>query len=354
MNAPVRVFANHAEAYASAGLPVFPVNTRDKRPAVKGWQNANPYRARAWASEPKLGDADGVGLLMGAPSGLTEIDVDGVGDAWLALALEQFGETPIKIRTASGKAKLWYRHNGEGRHIRPFNGQPIDVLGSGFSIAPPSRREDLSSAYRFLSGSLDDVPALPSIRAPREGFVRIPEAVQKGGRNDALWRYCMAQARHCDDEAALVDVAATWADAFPDPLTAAEIERCAKSAWKYEASGRNYLGLRKPQVMEGDKIMDDLLDQPEAFTLLQMFQRWHSNRQSFAIAPTAMSAAGSPPWPRRRIENARDVLLQRGFVEELAAPIRGRKSGLYRLSDQIGRSAKDHNTPFSLGVRGRA
>jgi len=100
--------------------------------------------------------------------------------------------------------------------------------------------------------------------------------------------------------------------------------------------------------------MDDLLDQPEAFTLLQMFQRWHSNRQSFAIAPTAMSAAGSPPWPRRRIENARDVLLQRGFVEELAAPIRGRKSGLYRLSDQIGRSAKDHNTPFSLGVRGRA
>jgi len=176
VNAPVRIFAQHAEEYASAGLPLFPVDTRQKRPVVRGWQIADPYRARAWASAPKLGDADGVGLVLGALSGLTEIDVDGVGDAWLALAVEQFGETPITIRTASGKAKLWYRHNGERRHIRPLKGQPIDSPGNGFTIAPPSWREHLSSAYAFISGGLGDVHRLPAARAPLEGFGRLPEA----------------------------------------------------------------------------------------------------------------------------------------------------------------------------------
>jgi len=70
---------------------------------------------------PKLGDADGVGLLMSAPSGLTEIDFEGDGDAWLKPALEQFGETSVKIRTATGKAKLWYRDNGEGVTLGPFD-----------------------------------------------------------------------------------------------------------------------------------------------------------------------------------------------------------------------------------------
>jgi hypothetical protein len=345
VNAPLRIFALHAHEYAEVGLAAIPVDTRRKKPTVKGWQRATPRLALNWAKNQRLGSADGLGIIMGKPSGITEIDVDGVGDAWMSLAIERFGETPILIRTASGKSKLWYRHDGEGRHIRPFVGQPIDILGSGFTIAPPSYREDLATSYIFLAGGLNDLERLPRIQP--QAFERAAESVKQGQRNESLWYYCMTQARHCDDVAALVDVAATWAQAFPDPLPTSEVERCALSAWKYEANGRNFLGLRKPQITAGDKIMDDLLDHPEAYTLLQMFLRWHGNRQSFAIAPTAMSEAGSPPWPRRRIERARDILLQRGFIEELAAPIRGKKSGQYRLSAQIGRFAKDHSTPFS-------
>lgn len=348
MNAPFRIFAQHVEDYASEGLPVFPVDARNKRPAVRGWQKASPQKARTWASVPKLGDASGVGFLMGKASGVTEIDVDGVGDAWVSLALERFGETPVMIRTPSGKAKLWYRHNGEGRHIRPFADQPIDILGGGFTIAPPSYREDYAASYSFVSGGLDELGCLPGLKA--QAFERAAEGVRQGQRNDALWRYCMAQARHCDDVEALLDVAATWASAFPDPLSSTEIERCTRSAWKYETEGRNFLGLRKPQVTKGDRTMDRLLDQPDAYTLLQFFCRWHSHRPFFAIAPTAMSEAGSPPWPRRRIERARDVLLQRGFIEELAAPQKGKAPGQYRLVEQIGRFAKDHNTPFSPGA----
>ena len=78
--------------------------------------------------------------------------------------------------------------------------------------------------------------------------------------------------------------------------------------------------------------MDALLDEPDAFTLLAMFQRWHGNRPHFAIAPRAMSAAGSPPWHRTRIERARDLLLHRGFIVELAEP-RRKRTGLYRLAE---------------------
>lgn len=66
--------------------------------------------------------------------------------------------------------------------------------------------------------------------------------------------------------------------------------------------------------------MDALLDAPDAILLLSLFERLHSGRQSFAISPTAMSKAGNPPWHRSRIERGRDVLLERGFLEEVTGP----------------------------------
>ena len=331
----MNVFAQNACEYADRGLGAFPVDTRHKRPSVKGWQTATPLQARKWAKSARLGSVDGLGIVMGKQSWVTEIDVDAVGEAWLAAAVQRFGETPISIITASGKNKLWYRHNGEGRMIRPFEGLPIDVLGAGFTIAPPSWREDLGASYEFCTGSLSDIANLPTIPTEALGTTsyQVAEAVQSGQRNQSLWRWCMAHARHCDDIAALIDAAATWVSAFPDPLSAKEIERCAKSAWNYESSGRNYLGLKKPQLTEGDLTMDTLIDHPEAFALHKLFQRWHGRRSSFAIAPRAMSEAGNPPWPRRRIELARDILLERGYLEELAAPAKAkRKAGLYRLN----------------------
>lgn len=342
------VYAQNFGAFANAGLPVFPVDTKAKRPAVRGWQDATARRARGWASKPKLAAADGLGIVMGAPSGLVEVDVDAVGDAWVQAAVERFGDTPIIIRTASGKAKLWFRHNGEGRSIRPFPGLPVDILGGGFTIAPPSWRDDLGASYTFVRGGVADLRNLPVMR-PAECLKRVPEAVRQGDRNTALFRHCMTQARHCDDVEALLDVAMTWASCLPEPLSAAEVEQCARSAWRYETRGRNFLGLRKPQLCEADVTMDALLDAPEALVLLQMFQRWHAHRSTFAIAPRAMSERGSPPWPRGKIEAARDVLIERGFIEEVSAPSKEqRKAGIYRLRPGLPGYGHNHYTPSPL------
>lgn len=348
MGSVQRVYADNVGAYVAAGLPAFPVDARAKRPAVRGWQRATPRRAHAWARSKRLGEADGVGLLMGKSSGLTEIDIDAVGDAWTAAAIERFGETPIVICTASGKAKLWYRHSGERRQIRPIADQPIDVLGDGFTIAPPSWREDLGAGYRFAKGNIDSIADLPPLGRDALGERAAP-TVSVGERNGCLWRYCMTQARHCDDLEALIDVAATWSSALGEPLSSLEVAGCARSAWSYEATGRNFIGLKKPQLNPGDVAMDELLDEPEAFVLFQMFNRWHGAGK-FAIAPRAMSEAGSPPWPRRRIEQARDVLLERGYLQEVSPPSRGRrKSGRYQLAAKMPRSAHNHYTPSPQG-----
>ncbi|KEP68548.1 hypothetical protein DL1_11465 [Thioclava dalianensis] len=342
------IYSHHAAEFADRGIPVFPVDTRAKRPAVKGWQQANTKKSRAWAISPKLGAAEGLGIVMGKPTGIVEVDVDAVGDSWLAMALDRFGETPITIKTASGKSKLWYRYNGEVRSVRPFEGEPIDILGGGFTIAPPSRRFDLGASYQFLSGNLDDIANLPTIppKALIGGSRRLAETVKQGERNDSLWRWCMAEARLCDDVDALVDAAATWAGSFLEQLSAKEIERCALSAWSYESTGRNYLGHKRPQINTGDVVMDDLIDQPEAYALYMLLRRWHSNRPSFAIAPRAMSEHKNPPWPRGKIALARDVLIERGFIEQLREPDkRLRKSGVYKLSARLPGSRHNHNTP---------
>lgn len=350
------VFAQHAPTYADAGLAVFPVDTQAKRPSVRGWQRSELRATREWIS--RFGDADGLGVCMGERTRLVEADVDLVGDAALAAALERFGETPVTIQTANGKHKLWFRHAGEGRRIRPIAGLPIDILGAGFTIAPPSFRPDLGRSYGFLTGGLADLDRLPTIRAGAldVGCQRAAEAVREGERNTVLWRWCMVEARFCDDVDALIDCAQTWAAAMAAPLDTGEVTRTARSAWQYEVRGRNFVGLHCPQVDAGDVQMDDLRDVPDAFFLLHLFRRYHRNKRSFHIKPDAMSLARNPPWGRRRIERARDVLIARGHVEVLRAPnAPARTPGLYRLRPTTVKTTDYHLHPFPLplGAGGR-
>ena len=343
------VFAQFAPIYADAGLATFPVDTRHKRPAVTNWQRGGLPATRAWAE--KFGDADGLGLCMGERSRIVEVDIDMAGDAALGAALERFGDTPIKIRTASDKSKAWYRHSGEGRRTRPFKGLAIDILGDGYTIAPPSYRPDLGRRYEFLTGSLDDLDRLPAIRADAldASCHRVAEAVREGERNNTLFLWCMVEARHCDDVDALIDAAQTRASAMPVPLSIREIEQTARSAWGYEIGGRNIVGLRRPQITQRDKALDDLNNETDAYWLLDMLSRYHRNKKAFAIAPAAMSDAGNPPWHKTRIVRARDILIERGYLKVFAPPnARARKAGLYYLT----RSESDHNhltppPPFS-------
>ena len=236
------VFATWQPEYARHGIATFPVRLGPrKKPAVRNYLSLGTIRSRALASQ--FPDALAFGFGLGNRSGVTVVDVDTTDERQLADALDRHGQTPIVIGTAKG-FHCWYRHNGERRSIRPNRKLPIDILGAGFAVAPPS--QGASAHYRFLQGSLDDLTGLPVLRnAPALAVLaraQVSPVASLGARNDTLFRLALTAARGCDDLDALLDAVRAQNENYLPPLGADEVFSVAELAWRYEQEGRNYSG----------------------------------------------------------------------------------------------------------------
>src|SRR5262249_44394084 len=170
--------------------------------------------------------------MCGRRSDVTVLDVDTTDERILAEAINRHGKTRLIARSGSGHFQAWYRHNGERRRIRPDRNVPIDILGAGFVVAPPS--QSAKGSYQFLSGSLDDLARLSVMQnVPVEAWdnSRLVAEIKQGQRNSKLFSECLEAARHCDDFDALCDVARTRNSEFLPPLEDDEVMRTAASAW---------------------------------------------------------------------------------------------------------------------------
>ena len=87
------------------------------------------------------------------------LDVDTTDERVLSDAMNRHGQTPIVVRSGSGKFHALYRHNNERRSVRAWEGLPIDLLGAGLAIAPPSLVA--KGQYQIIQGRLDDLDRLP-------------------------------------------------------------------------------------------------------------------------------------------------------------------------------------------------
>ena len=120
----------------------------------------------------------------------------------------------------------------------PIPSMPIDILGDGFVVAPPSIGDE-GARTRSSRASLADLADLPVLRnPPAAARVAVRGSVGEGHRNTTLWRHCMAQARFCDDFDALLDVARTANASYMPPLSDAEVVKIARSAWGYRSAAR--------------------------------------------------------------------------------------------------------------------
>ena len=111
------------------------------------------------------------------------------------------GKSPFVVRSGSGKFQAWYRHAGESRRIRPNPNEPIDILGGGRVIAPPSR--GAKGTYQIIQGTLDDLDRLPPMRHAESPIHDARRArgghIPKGQRNGTLHREACLQVRHARD-----------------------------------------------------------------------------------------------------------------------------------------------------------
>ena len=86
--------------------------------------------------------------------------------------------------------------------MRAWDGLPIDLLGAGLAIAPPS--VVTKGQYQIIQGHLDDLDHLPIMRELEDRLYASrasgPRPHKHGvGRNNDLWRRAMREAHHVDD-----------------------------------------------------------------------------------------------------------------------------------------------------------
>lgn len=329
------VFAEWQPRYAEAGIPTFPV--RNKKPAIRGYLKTGPSLSASWRD--KFGDAPGLGFSC-ERAGVTILDVDTPDERVLADALSEYGDTPVIVQSGSGNFQAWFRHNGERRKIRPDKDKPIDILGGGFVVAPPSQGS--KGAYRFLSGSLNDLPSLPVLQLPDAANDHAPalpapapdpDLVDVGKRNDALWRACMRHAKTCASFDDLLSFAhGANAEMLAVPLPAGEVVTLAQSAWSKQCSGENRFGSEMVVGVKASQL--DRIDDPFALMLMmKLRQRWRDG-ETFHVANAMAETMPSGGWPRKRFAAARLTLERAGLLVMVRPPLKGERGGpaVYRFA----------------------
>ncbi len=306
------VFAEWQPRYAEHGVATFPV--ADKRPSVRHWQNVGLNGSSQLAM--KFADADAFGFQCGRRNRITLVDIDSQDERVVGEAIRLFGESPIIWRTGSGNHAMPFRYNGEQRRIRVVPGLPIDLLGGGFAVAPPS--VGAVGRYEFLQGNLTDLNRLPVARIPQpkrpQSTLRDHSGIAEGERDNTLFKHALSHAPFVDDLDALIDVVRTRnMDCMP-PLPEAQVLKIASSAWNYEQDGRNLAG-RGQAVVTSHGLIDGLMhENPDAFLLLMLLKRHHWGR-GFFIANAMASTMPGGGWTVRRLQAARKTLIKKSYIE---------------------------------------
>ena len=326
------VFGEWQPVYAAVNVPTFPVKIvgNDKIPAVRGWQRVGLRGSAELAI--KFSGAETLGIRLKHRFML--VDVDTQDENVLADVLSKHGDTPLIARTTSKggfhvyygySSDAWERYGEQRRAIRPENGKPIDYLGTGFAVAPPSRTA--KGRYEFLRGSIEDIPSLPpfgGIVPSRQTGLDTTEAVVcperaaiKGTRNNALFRACMRQAHKAASfEELLAFALGINADLSP-PMENEEVMKVASSAWGYTERGENRFG-QHGAYFPVEEFASFLHDQ-DAFFLLAFLRVHNGPRVQFWVSNGLSENLG---WRVKRLAAARQRLIDLGCIEQIRRPSR--------------------------------
>ena len=282
--------------------------------------------------------------------------LDVADEALFQDCLKEFGDTPIKVRTASGKFHAYYKHNGERRQIRPINGLEADILGSGVVVLPPSRRPG-KGAYEFLEGSERDLDRLPVMRGVdstsrhlnrRDATLsHVPGActVHEGERDAFIFR-----------EGRLFAPVASGPEQIYDHLSTLNAERClpslpdsvivtkARHIWQMKERGELILPGDRTGRLPLETIIA-LSGKPSAFLLLAYLKAHHPPHHEFQIVPEGISQVLniSP----RTISTATKWLLEQGELECTFKADRVGAANRYRLKSPHAKFA-DNRTDTHL------
>jgi hypothetical protein len=329
----VKNFAEWQPVYAERGITLIPCGP-DKNPLVKNPQKFGRNGSASLAIS-KFSDASAFGYYCGRRNGITVLDVDTTDEKVLADAMDKHGQSPIVVRTGSGKFHALYRHNNERRAIRAWGKEkPIDLLGAGLAIAPPS--VVTKGQYQIIQGHLDDLDRLPIMRELEDRLyaagIEGPQR-QGEGRNNDLWRRAMREAHHVDDFEQLLDRVETLNQEYVEPMPQCEVQKIANSAWGKTEAGDNWFGQTGVRFLTWE--VNELIESsPDDYLLLSYLRANQKPDSTFWIANGLAETFG---WSRQRLAATRESIIRRGYVYRLRHASNNLPA-LYRWTSSRGKS----------------
>jgi Bifunctional DNA primase/polymerase, N-terminal len=344
-------FATWQPEYEARGLATFPLRSDDrKRPAVGNYNRMGMPASRQLVL--KWGEAEGLACMAGARNRLTVVDIDArgaEGERLLADIQGEIGQSRFIVRTGGGGFHAYYKHNGEGRRIRFDPQRPIDLLGGGQIVLPPSMGS--KARYEVIHGKLDDLAGLSTIRrapdVPRE-VVTVTTPTEpfadmraNSGRNTALFDALCKEARHLPPNLdAFINRARELNQSFGEPMIDSRVVNTAKSVFGYLETGTLRTGehgawFKRPQAQE-------LAKDPYLAALLMWLKAENGPDAEFWVAD-GLAEPKYLDWPRERLQRARRRAIDDGWIVQIRKPVR-RVAALYRW----GPTALDHGLRISV------
>lgn len=244
----------HAQWYARHGLRVFPCKPKEKVPATAhGCKDATtePGQIAAWWDGIHLFN---IGIATGG--GLVVLDVDvnhyagKYGDETLAELEAQHGPLPDTWTCLTGGGGVHYYFACDDPALTVGTGfaPGLDYRGAGgYVVAPPSRHEsggdyEWEAAHTPHNAPLAPLPdwlhtlMLKGRERPSEPRREASaDKVTEGGRNDALFRLASSlRSKGLSEAGITAALLEENRERCIPPLPAAEVEKIAKSASRYE------------------------------------------------------------------------------------------------------------------------
>jgi hypothetical protein len=231
---------------------------------------------------------------------------------------------------------LYYRWNGEARKIRPDPSCPIDILGGGVVVLPPSIGAE--RPYEIIEGHLDDPTALTTIKsAPTPPDIQgaagypadaghIPRIDLTGmrdgdGRNEELFNIMRDNALLLPPSLeAFIDFAREKNVTCAETMDDNEVIKVANSVFKYPMNGtlrpRQRGGVWFPPA--ASPIIQDNLP---LFGLIAWLKAMNGPDAEFWIANGLHKRLG---WSERMLSKTQQDALDGGWIVQVAPPAPGR------------------------------